>query len=173
MQKCTSKIGLTFKNKNEESYKIIEYTNNKKVSVVFEDGTKVYNKTFEMVRHGYIKNPNTRSVYGVGFIGEGSYKSRTNSIHNKNYICWKSMLQRCYSEAYQKHKPTYVGCTVVVDWHNFQNFAKWFEENYDFSSKEPLQLDKDILIKGNKIYSPETCCFVTNSVNNASRNKRN
>lgn len=173
MQTFTNKIGLVFKNKKGECYTIVEYINNKNVSVKFNDGTKVYNKTFEMVRKGYIKNPNTRSVYGVGFIGEGSYKSRTNGIHNKNYICWKSMLQRCYSKAYQKHKPTYIGCTVALDWHNFQNFAEWFEENYDYKSKENLQLDKDILVKGNKVYSPETCCFVTNSVNNASKNKRN
>ena len=61
----------------------------------------------------------------------------------------------------QEKQPSYIGCLVDEEWHNFQNFAEWFEDNY----VEGWHLDKDILIKGNKIYSPETCCFVPLEIN--------
>lgn len=71
------------------------------------------------------------------------------------------MIRRCYDAKYQERHPTYAGCTVSEDWHTFSRFREWMELQ-DF---EGLQLDKDILIKGNKLYSPETCVFVTPMVN--------
>ena len=53
--------------------------------------------------------------------------------------------------------PTYIGCTVCIEWNNFQNFAGWFNENYI----EGYDLDKDIKVNGNKVYSPVTCLIVT------------
>lgn len=77
------------------------------------------------------------------------------------YKTWTSMIRRCYSDKYHKHKPTYIGCTVCDEWKYFSNFEKWFKENY----KDGLVLDKDILIQGNKVYSPQTCCFVPSYIN--------
>jgi len=101
-------------------------------------------------------------VNGVGSFGIGIYKSEVNNEATKEYDTWSKMLQRCYNEKYREKYPTYKDCTVIKKWLNFQIFAKWFEENY----VEGWQLDKDILLKGNKIYSPETCCFVPSEVNN-------
>ena len=75
------------------------------------------------------------------------------------------MLRRCYSEDYKNKKPTYIGCEVYNEWLNFQNFAKWFEENYYEIEGETIALDKDILVKNNKIYSPNTCVFVPERIN--------
>ena len=72
-------------------------------------------------------------------------------------------IERCYDLKRQEKHPTYKGCIVAEEWHDFQNFAEWFENNY----KEGFALDKDILIKGNKIYSPNTCCFVAREINNS------
>lgn len=72
------------------------------------------------------------------------------------------MLERCYNLEHQERQPTYKGCKVDERWHNFQNFAQWYEENY----KESCVLDKDILVKGNKIYSFKNCCFVPQDINN-------
>lgn len=80
---------------------------------------------------------------------------------------WISMLKRCYSEKYQNNKPTYIGCTVCDEWIYFSNFKKWFDENYI----EGFQLDKDIIVKGNKVYSPNTCCFVPQEINMIIYNK--
>ena len=75
------------------------------------------------------------------------------------------MLTRCYDEKYQEKYPTYNGCTVCEEWLNFQNFAKWYDENSYEVNNEKMNLDKDILVKHNKIYSPDTCIFVPQAIN--------
>ena len=79
----------------------------------------------------------------------------------KYYETWKSMLSRCYSTKAQERQPTYVGCSVSEEWLTFSNFRAWMEtQNW-----ENNQLDKDLLVEGNKVYSPETCVFVSGMVN--------
>ena len=75
------------------------------------------------------------------------------------------MLKRCYDPYYINREPTYIDVYVCDEWHNFQNFGKWFEENYYEIPNERIELDKDILFKGNKIYSPKTCIFVPQRIN--------
>lgn len=87
----------------------------------------------------------------------------------KSYTIWKAMLQRCYSEKLHLKYPTYIGCSVCDEWLLFSNFKKWFDENY----KEGFNLDKDILVEGNKIYSPDTCRFVPTYINNLLTDRRN
>ena len=77
------------------------------------------------------------------------------------YRAWKSMLQRCYSSKYQDGSPTYIGCSVSEEWLRFSNFKRWMEKQ-EWDGK---QLDKDLLFEGNKVYSAETCVFVTKAVN--------
>ena len=101
------------------------------------------------------------TVFNIGYNTKGGYKSTINKKKTKVYQTWQSMLERCYNEKSLIKCPTYIGCSVDERWHNFQVFAKWFENNY----VENYALDKDILIKGNKIYSPETCCFVPQEIN--------
>lgn len=108
-----------------------------------------------------LKNNLKPSVYGIGFIGEGDYRPSINRKKTKAYSKWNNILHRSYDVKYKENNPTYKDVIVCKYWHNFQNFAKWFENNY----KEGFELDKDILIKGNKIYSPETCCFVPREIN--------
>lgn len=74
---------------------------------------------------------------------------------------WKGMLGRCYSEKHQSKRPTYIGCSVCEEWLLFSNFKKWFDENYT----PGYELDKDILVEGNKVYSPDTCRFVPKYIN--------
>lgn len=77
------------------------------------------------------------------------------------YRVWKDMLDRCYSIKLQERSPTYNGCSVADEWHTFSVFKNWMEKQ-NFVDK---QLDKDLLFEGNKVYSPETCAFVTKAVN--------
>ncbi len=93
------------------------------------------------------------SVRGVGFIGEGVYRASISGVETEAYKSWARMLTRCYS-AYTH--PAYAGCTVCEEWHNFQNFAKWHEDNYI----KGYHLDKDTKVVGNKMYSPDTCQFI-------------
>jgi hypothetical protein len=154
------------KHKTNEGYvvEIISYTNAFSCSIRFEDGTVLDNKIYNNVIKGGVKNPFHRSTYGVGFYGIGEYvtsvKGSDGKITKVNSL-WNSMIQRCYSEKYHLKKPTYKECEVCEEWHNFQNFGVWFDENY----VDGYELDKDIIIKGNKIYSPETCCIVPREIN--------
>ena len=112
-------------------------------------------------------------VYGVG-INDADYvveKKETIEENGKRkqrlvwrcpfYQTWKSMLERCYSAKYQKRQPTYKGCSVSEEWKTFSNFRAWMETQ-DWEGK---QLDKDLLFEGNKVYSANTCAFVTRMVN--------
>lgn len=141
--------------------KIIEYFNCLNCTIRFTNGKVLENIKYGDLTRGFAKNCNHPSVYGVGFIGIGDYKPTISGKHTKIYKTWNGMIQRCYSEKGRDKYPTYKGVTVCKEWHNFQNFAKWFEEN----NTNKFALDKDILIKGNQVYSPETCCFVPIEIN--------
>ena len=114
-------------------------------------------------------------VYGVG-INNADYvvekREESGYVDGKRkrrivwtcryYRAWKSMLQRCYSAKFQERNPTYRGCSVSDEWLTFSVFKNWMEKQV----WEDNQLDKDLLFKGNKIYSADTCVFVTGVVNN-------
>jgi hypothetical protein len=103
----------------------------------------------------------SKKLFGVGFSSMGFYQKSSDNIKTEEYICWQSMLRRCYDPLYQQRQPTYIGCTVVSEWHDFQAFGKWFDENY----VSGWELDKDLLIPGNKVYGPGLCCFVPKEIN--------
>ena len=83
------------------------------------------------------------------------------------------MIRRCYDPYLLNEHPTYIECLVCEEWHNFQNFAKWYEENYYEIKGERMNLDKDILVKENKIYSPETCIIVPDKINSLFTKRNN
>ena len=114
---------------------------------------------YTALRKGAIKNLWLPYIKGVGFIGKGAYTSLDEVAYNK----WSKMIQRCYAEDYSK-MPTYEGCTVSEEWHNFQNYAAWY---YSTLIESPLffHVDKDILVSGNKHYSKETCAIVPRELN--------
>lgn len=78
--------------------------------------------------------------------------------------CWRHMMERCYNPKILDKFPTYKGCTVCPEWHYLSNFKRWFEDPAN-GYREGYHLDKDILVKGNKVYSPDTCCFVPKEIN--------
>ena len=101
-----------------------------------------------------------KTICGVG-VNDVYLSTRIGNIREKSYQHWKSLIERCYSEKYQERQPSYKGCTVCDEWKYFSNFKKWFDENYI----EGYQLDKDLFVKGNKVYSPEYCCFLPRELN--------
>lgn len=102
-----------------------------------------------------------KSVLGVGTVGEGKYKSRVNNKITPAYAKWQQMMRRVYSMDMLSTHPAYKECSVCDEWHNYQIFAEWFHR-YSITG---LELDKDILVKSNKAYSPSTCCFVPTEIN--------
>ena len=145
---------------------IVGYRKYSDIDVYFPEYDWTFkNREYSKFKKGNIKCPYEKSVYGIGYLGEGEYKTKENGKPTRVYDTWKSMLQRCYDKKCQEKYPTYKDCKVCEEWLNFQNFAKWYEENYYEIEGERMHLDKDILIKHNKIYSPETCVFVPNTIN--------
>lgn len=98
-------------------------------------------------------------VCGVGMNDVGNIN--INEYEKKWYSVWRSMLRRCYNKKSLATCTTYIGCTVSEEWKTASNFKKWFDLNYIVG----YQLDKDILVDGNKVYSPETCRFIPMFIN--------
>ncbi len=153
------RVGEKFITKENYEIIIIEYFNNENCTISFLNGIKLYKKQYVDIKKGSIKNPYHPSVCGVGYLGIGKYKYKSYSNFRN---VWVNMIRRCYDVKTQEKQPTYKDVTVCEEWHNFQNFAEWFEENY----VEGFVLDKDIICKDCKIYSPETCLVVPKEINN-------
>lgn len=154
-------LGKVYKTNNCGNITIINFINRYNITVQFEDGFLLKNVRLQHIFSGCVKNPYYPMYCGQGYFGEGQYKAKLNNKITKEYSTWGHMLKRCYSElSHTKHK-SYIGSSVCEDWKCFQNFAKWFEENYI----EGFHLDKDILVKGNRVYSFNTCCFVPREIN--------
>ena len=103
----------------------------------------------------YLKEPN--KVFGVGI---NDIKGVTST---KLYTTWHSMIRRCYSGVYRKRKPSDTLCYVCDNWLRLSSFKVWFDENY----VEGLELDKDILVEDNRLYSSDTCCFIPKTLNSS------
>ena len=107
-----------------------------------------------------------KNVFGVG-INDAPYMSHYTDENGKRFRCpyytaWSSMIKRCYSNKSHIKNPTYINCDVFKDWLIFSNFRGWmYDQNW-----KGRALDKDILSLDNKIYSPDTCLFVPQSLNN-------
>ncbi|WPJ55442.1 hypothetical protein RCIP0091_00067 [Klebsiella phage RCIP0091] len=105
-----------------------------------------------------------RKVYGVG-INDSQFQvtmwCNNQKVQHSAYATWKGILQRCYSNKFQKNYPTYAGCSICEEWKLFSNFLKWWKTNF----KEGYQIDKDITSPGNEVYSPELCVFVPPDLN--------
>jgi len=152
--------------KEGEEVEIIAYRGKLDCDILFlRTGNIITNRTHCEIKKGKIKNPYYPSVYGVGYIGEGVYKCYTGEDRSPHYKRWMDMLKRCYSEKHQQQYPSYRQVSVCNEWHNFQNFASWFEETYK-PHMRGWALDKDIFSRETKTYSPETCCFVPEDINN-------
>ena len=140
---------------------VVSYKNAHNVCVKFigYDYKTVTSSTH--IRNGKVLNKLMRSVYGIGYLGDGPHRAlKTNAA----YGAWARMLRRCYDTKFLAKYPTYTGCTVHPEWHNFQNFANWYYENHPKDGLK-YELDKDIKHPGNKEYAPDKCLFVTHTEN--------
>jgi hypothetical protein len=156
-----SRIGETGNSSQGLKMEIVSYKRYSDIDVKFEDGTIRKTEYGKFIK-GNVLNPNHKSYLGVGYKGVGN---QSTSRHDRKHNVWAHMLKRCYDEKYITKFPTYRDCIVAPEWHNYQNFADWYDENYYIVPGQRMELDKDILVKGNKTYSPETCVFVPQNVN--------
>lgn len=180
MAKQTIFIGEVFNSEKCGPFKIIEYVDANNITVRFTNTGTTVTTQGTHIRKGKVKDVMVPSVEGVGFIGIGPFSpsyqcnDRDRAVSTPIYSLWSNMLCRCYNRKYQMHHLTYIGCEVAPRWHNFQNFCwdvkqldgyeQWSNYQMGVSDAE-YQLDKDKLVDGNKVYGPETCCFITATEN--------
>ncbi len=148
--------------------KIVEYIDNRNIVVEFQDEYNARVKiSYGNFKSGSIKNPYHPTVHGIGIIGT-KYPRQENFKNTKEYEIWKSVLCRCYDDKTKNKQPAYNNVECCKEWLNFENFYEWIHTQPNFNkwkNGERWAIDKDILFKGNKIYSPKTCCLVPQNVN--------
>jgi hypothetical protein len=158
------RIGEIFNINCGATVKILEYKDRNNVKILaLENGEIKDGVRYDHLKDGVVKLLYCPCVYDIGYVGEEG--KNINFSKKTSYKTWKSMMQRCYDKNLKKKYPEYVHATVCKDWHNYSNFKKWYDKNYYKIENQTMCLDKDILVKGNKVYSPETCVFAPERIN--------
>lgn len=158
------KLGEENKDKYGCKYKIIECNSYSDIVIEFQDEYKSkIHTTYQHFLNNNVKNPYCKNVLGVGITG---VLNVTNfGKMELSYIYWRNMLVRGYDKTIHEKYKTYEHCFVLEKWHFYENFRRWFDNNYYELGNEKMCLDKDILFKNNKKYSCETCMFVPSRIN--------
>lgn len=159
------KSGDIFTTKHWGKLEVITYNGCTSIIIKFLDTGNIQTVSQQSLLSGSCKDKASIRVFGVGindYNGKVSRSGKGKKKHyEKFYLCWKSMLQRCYDKKELEKHPTYEKNFVCKQWHSLSNFKRWFDENY----KEGYQLDKDILSPFENVYSPDNCWFIPQDVN--------
>ena len=156
-------VGKVCKSNLSGDFKILKYNDSKEVEIQFLKTGFETSVQLTNIRNGNVKDPYSPSVYDVGIVGT-KYQSTINGVLTKEYEIWTGMLERCYSEKCQKKQPTYGGCEVSDNFKYYEYFYEWCHKQIGFGN-EGWQLDKDLLTKGNKVYSENSCVFIPSDIN--------
>lgn len=157
--KKDNRIGERRYNNQGLLMEIIEYNKAIDIKVKFIKSGYICKCRYGNFQRGMVYDKLHPTVCNLGYIGNTT--TSENRKPKKSYKIWVDMLHRCYDKLYK----TYIDCSVCDEWLCYANFEKWFNENYYEIPNEKMCLDKDILIKGNRIYSPNTCIFAPNNIN--------
>ena len=157
-----NKLGEEAVNNDGDLMKIIEYNGCCNVLIEFQDEYKFHMRVeYNNFKRGTVKNPYHKLLYGRGYIGVGQYQQTIKRKSTREYDMWRRMFDRCYSG----RQPSYDNCEVCEEWWNFQNFAKWYNEHYYEAPDQNMQVDKDWLCIGNRVYCPDKCCIAPRIIN--------
>lgn len=154
-------IGKIYSSKNYGSFIIADYDGCERVTIRFLTTQYETVASLDNIRIGNVRDKLVPSVFG-GVVGDEVIMLGDKYI--KEYYLWRGMLRRCYDEKYIEKKHTYKGCTVSENFKSFKYFKEWCNKQIGFD-QDGWHLDKDILVKGNKVYSEDTCCFVPCEIN--------
>ena len=160
-------VGKVYKSNLSGDFKIVKYNDAKDVEIQFLKTEHEMVVTLDNVRTGLIKDPYSPSVFGIGVVGN-KYPITVDGVKTKEYNLWCSMLQRCYSDSYKKKYQTYEGCEVSDNFKSYEYFYEWCNKQIGFGNDgngNPFHLDKDLLVKGNKVYSEDSCVFIPREIN--------
>ena len=156
-------VGKVYKSTLSGNFKILKYNDARDVEIQFLNTG--YETTVELghIRNGYVKDPYSPSVFGVGITGT-KYSITISGVKTREYNLWQSMLRRCYSDCSKKQRPTYKDCEVSENFKYYEYFYEWCHKQIGFDN-EGWHLDKDLLVKGNKVYGESACVFIPQEIN--------
>ena len=156
-------VGKVCKSKSSGDFKILKCNGAKDVEIQFLKTGFETTVQLGSIRNGNVKDRYLPSVHGVGVLG-AKYPVSEDGRDTKEYALWNNMLNRCYNDTYKKKHPTYKDCEVSENFKSYEYFYEWCHEQIGFGD-DGWQLDKDLLIKGNKVYSESTCVFLPQEIN--------
>ena len=156
-------VGKVCKSKSSGDFKIVKYNNAHNVEIQFLKTGYETVARLGNIKIGKVRDLYSPSVYGVGILGT-KYPSAINGRNTKEYVLWNNMLERCYSDTSKKRNPTYIGCEVSDNFKSYEYFYEWCHKQIGFGV-EGFELDKDLLVKGNKLYSENVCIFIPAEIN--------
>ena len=174
--KPSVKVGDVFESNKGGKYRVIEYNNYHDVLIEFMDEHRYQSRIgLDIIKKSNPRNPYAKTVFGVGHFGVGGFTAQDMEScakkQTKEYAAWINMLSRCY---YDRHitrvdgGKSYDGVEVYSGWLNFQAFAEWYVSNHPdyFNNNEVYSVDKELThLSGDKVYSPETCFIIPQSIN--------
>ena len=163
-----NRINALVENNQGSKALCIEYNNSNNVVIEFQDEYKArVTTTWKHFIEGKIRNPYYPSVLGVACSGN-KYPITENKHHTKEYAIWLDMIRRCYSNITKNKNKCYKDVLCCEEWLCFENFYEWLHSQSNFSKwfiGERWDIEKDIKIKHNKLYSPDTCFLTPHNVN--------
>lgn len=153
-------IGQIYESNNFGKFKIIDYTNRSNVIIEFLNTGFNKKTTMQRVEKGDIKDDLVPSIEGIGF-NDGKYSKYYTGGRSIYYYRWVNMLRRVKNT---QNKFEYENVSCSQRW---LYFSKFLDDIHEIENLDQLdwELDKDILFKGNRTYSKETCCFVPSKIN--------
>ena len=156
-------VGKVCKSKSSGDFKILKYNDTTNVEIQFIDTGFETTVHLGHIRSGSVKDPYLPSVCGVGIVGT-KYSITISGVKTREYNLWHNMLARCYSDSSKKKRPTYEGCEVSDNFKSYEYFYEWCNKQIGFGVSG-FELDKDLLTKGNKVYSEYSCVFIPAEIN--------
>lgn len=162
------RIGKIFLSSEGYEMIVISYNSYSDVLVEFQDKwNAIVHTTWGHCKDGAVKNPYHPNIYG-GIVGD-KYPTYENGEIAKEFRAWFNILTRCYDKTCNEKHPTYKECIICDEWKYYWNFYEWVHKQSNYNQWKYGQfwaVDKDIIKKHNKLYSPDTCCLVSKDVNN-------
>lgn len=162
--------GAVFKTNNYGDVEVTEYIDSHNITVKFLNTGAIKNTTASALTTGILKDSEVHDTHKYGVmdipksVGRGG---RCDPLYKK----WNGMMQRCYNPKNKINNPAYEACTSSETFRHFSKFKSWYYSQIG-CEQEDWHLDKDILIKGNKVYSEDTCCIVPPEINCALLNNK-
>ena len=155
--------GAVFKTNNYGDVEVTEYIDSHNITVKFLNTGAIKNTTASALTTGILKDSEVHDTHKYGVMDIPKSVGRGGKC-DPLYRKWNGMMQRCYNPKNKIGNPTYEACTSSETFRYFSKFKSWYYSQIG-CDQEGWHLDKDILVKGNKLYSENTCCIVPPEIN--------